>query len=390
LTFASGGYCKPGFCLLFDANTSRPGFTYPAQPQRVAEGRAANPRLRPALYSRHAACDGTSPRAGKYSIMRGENPLYIAGAQFVRHQPINEFLVRFSLTARTGITNNCNVRSSAETTTHPVGVLAEVPSVVGGRAYRQRRSFMQHRLLSRLIATRRMTRTLVLLSLALLLLAPAVFGQQKYVTQYDFFSGYANLYSPRISLLENGYQMQIGFRPKTWYSVGFDYSISSGDLTLTPGLLPTALQQALGAQLGALAAAGRLPAGYQLTVPASSTTQSFAFGPQLAYRHFSKITLFVRPSMGAIREVATPKPTDPIAAAIVAGLAPTGKKADWQGFYGVGYGFDILLTNHFAIRTQGDLVWDHLFNDILAQGRWTSRFSIGPCINFGKNIAQKP
>jgi len=233
------------------------------------------------------------------------------------------------------------------------------------------------------------SRALVLLTLCLVLLAPAVFGQQTYVTKYDFYSGYANLYSPKIGLLEHGYQMQIGMRPKTWYSIGFDYSITSGDLTITPGLLPTQLQQTLGAQLAALAAAGKLPAGYQLTVPASSLTQSFAMGPQLAYRHFKKITLFVRPSIGAIRETATPKPGDPIAAAIVAGLTPSGKKTDWQGFYGVGYGFDILFSKHFALRTQGDLVWDHLFNDILAEGRWTSRFSIGPCINFGRNIAEK-
>jgi hypothetical protein len=238
---------------------------------------------------------------------------------------------------------------------------------------------MQHRRLNGWIAL-----------VALLLPAQAIFGQQKNVTQFDFFSGYANLYSPKIGLSENGYQMQFGFRPKTWYSIGFDYSVSTGNLTLTPDLLPAALQQTLGAQLGALAAAGRLPAGYQLTVPAGSTTQSFALGPQLAYRHFKRFTFFVRPSMGAIREVATPKPQDPIATMVVQELAPAGKKTDWQGFYGVGYGFDILLTNHFAIRTQGDLVWDHLFNDILAQGRWTNRFSIGPCFNFGKNIAEKP
>jgi hypothetical protein len=160
-------------------------------------------------------------------------------------------------------------------------------------------------------------------------------------------------------------------------------------LTVTPDLLPTALQQQLGAQLGQLAAAGLLPSGYNLVVPASSTTHSFALGPQLAYRHFSKVTIFLRPSMGAIREAATPKPGDPIAAAIAKQLAPSGRKTDTTGFYGFGYGFDILLSRHFAIRTQGDLVWDHLFNDLLREGRWTTRFSVGPCFNFGRNIAHQ-
>jgi hypothetical protein len=224
---------------------------------------------------------------------------------------------------------------------------------------------------------------------AFVMLAPAGFSQQTYVSKYDLYTGYAFLDSPRVSLFENGFQLQVGVRPRTWYSLGFDYSISKGDLSITPGLLPLALQQQLAGQLGALAAAGRLPPGYALQVPASSTTQTFALGPQLAYRHFSKLTLFVRPSFGAMREVATPHPGDPIAAGIVAQLAPSGKKTDWTGFYGVGYGFDILFSKHVALRTQGDLVWDHLFNDLLKDGRWTTRFSVGPCFNFGKNIVER-
>lgn len=223
----------------------------------------------------------------------------------------------------------------------------------------------------------------------LLLLLPSAFAQQTYVSRYDLFTGYTFLDSPAVGLFENGFHTQVGIRPRTWYSLGFDYSVASGPLTITPNLLPTALQQTLGAQLAALAAAGRLPPGYALTVPADSLTQTFAAGPELTYRHFSKVTLFLRPSLGAIRETATPKPTDPIATAIVAGLVPTGHKTDWTGFFGFGYGFDVNLTKHFAIRTQSDLVWDHLFNDLLANGRWTVRFSVGPAFNFGRNIAER-
>jgi hypothetical protein len=223
----------------------------------------------------------------------------------------------------------------------------------------------------------------------ILLIGPTAFGQQNYVARYDFYAGYAFLDSPRVGLFENGVQMQGAVRPRTWLSVGFDYSISKGDLAITADLLPTALQQQLAAQLGALAAAGKVPAGYTLSVPAKSTTQTFAMGPQLSYRHFSKLTFFLRPSLGAIREVATPAPGDPIATLIVSQLVPSGRKTDWTGFYGFGYGFDILLSDHFGIRTQGDLVWDHLFNDLLREGRWTTRFSIGPCFNFGRNIVSR-
>jgi hypothetical protein len=221
-----------------------------------------------------------------------------------------------------------------------------------------------------------------------LLLPPAGAAQQTNVTQFDFYSGYAFLDSPHVGLFENGAQFQFGFRPRTWVSLGFDYSVSKGTLTLTPNLLTTALQQQLGAELAALAAAGKLPPGYTLSVPASSVTQTFAAGPQFAYRRLKKVTIFLRPSIGYVREAATPKPGDPIAQGVAMQLAPSGKKIDWTPFYGFGYGFDLLITHHFAWRTQGDLVWDHLFSDTLRDGRWTVRFSTGPCFNFGRNIAK--
>ena len=231
----------------------------------------------------------------------------------------------------------------------------------------------------------------ILLFAALLLLVSAAFGQQSYVPRYDAFAGYAFLDSPHVNLFENGFAAQIGFRPKTWYSFGFDYTFATGDLKITPDLLPTALQQQLAAQLGQLAAIGRLPAGYSLTVPAHSRTQTFAVGPQLAYRHFTHTTLFLRPLFaGAIHEIATPKPPagDLIAAGIVQGLAPTGKKTDTTWFFGFGGGFDIIFSRHVSWRVQADLVYDHLFNDLLRDGRFTTRFAVGPAFNFGRNIKE--
>jgi hypothetical protein len=223
--------------------------------------------------------------------------------------------------------------------------------------------------------------------LAVILSSPA-WGQQDYVTRFDVYAGYAGLQSPLIDLSAKGFQVQAGYRKNMWLTMGFDYSRTTGDLKLTPDLLPDALAANLAAQLKALAAAGRLPAGYTLVVPATAVTQTFAAGPQFSYRGFKTVTLFVRPSFGAIREVATPHPGDAIATAIVAQLAPTNKKEDWQGFYGIGYGFDINFGPHFSLRFQGDTAWDHLFNDLIKTGRWSQRFSIGPAFNFGKNIAK--
>lgn len=227
-----------------------------------------------------------------------------------------------------------------------------------------------------------------LLAVLLLAAAPA-FGQQTYVTRFDAFAGYTNLNSPHVGLVENGFHFQAGVRPKTWYSLGVDYSISTGDLTLTPGLLLPSIQQTLGAQLAGLAALGMLPAGYTLAVPTHSRTQTFAGGPQLSYRHFSAVTLFVRPSIGAMHELATPAPSsNPITQGIINSLAPTGEKTDWVVFYGAGGGVDFNLSKHVGLRVQMDLVHDHLFNDLLKDARNTVRFSIGPCFNVGSNIVK--
>jgi hypothetical protein len=32
------------------------------------------------------------------------------------------------------------------------------------------------------------------------------------------------------------------------------------------------------------------------------------------------------------------------------------------------------------------VVWDHLFSSLLANGRWTVRYSVGPAFYFGRNI----
>ena len=63
-------------------------------------------------------------------------------------------------------------------------------------------------------------------------------------------------------------------------------------------------------------------------------------------------------------------------------------KTDNAGFIGFGGGFDVLFNKHFGWRTQADLVYDHLFADLLKDGRFTVRFSTGPCFNFGKNIVK--
>src|SRR5208283_4500290 len=121
---------------------------------------------------------------------------------------------------------------------------------------------MSFRTKVRCAGTSRGGTALLLLALALPVASLRAYGQQSYVSRYDLFAGYTFLDSPHVSLFENGFHLQAGVRPKTWYSLGFDYSISGGDLTLTPGLLTPAWQEQLGGLLQELALLGQLPAGY--------------------------------------------------------------------------------------------------------------------------------
>jgi hypothetical protein len=219
-----------------------------------------------------------------------------------------------------------------------------------------------------------------------LLCATRAWSQQAYVGRYDAYAGYMYLDSPHINLAERGFHMQVGIRPRWWYSLGFDYSVATGHTALTPNLLTNALQQQLSTTFRQLAGAGLIPPNYALVVPIDSTTHNFAAGPQFAYRHWQPVTLFIRPSVGAVHEIATPHATDPIAASVIAQLAPSGKKQDWTPFYGIGGGVDVNFSPHVGVRLQADFVHDHLFNDLLKDGRNTIRLAVGPAFQFGSNV----
>jgi hypothetical protein len=227
------------------------------------------------------------------------------------------------------------------------------------------------------------------LPLCLLLAGTPLVGQQSYVGRFDVYSGYTFLSSSHISLLEHGSNLQVGVNPLTWCSVGLDYSRTTGRSSLLPGLMVPSVQLQLGSQMAQLAAAGLVPSGYSLSVPFDSVTQTFAAGPQLSVRHWSKATVFIRPALGLIKEVATPRPADKIAVGVVNQLAPSGSKSDNVMFYGFGGGVDLNVSRHFSLRIQADLVHDHLFADLLKDSRNTVRFAIGPAFHFGTNIARQ-
>jgi hypothetical protein len=218
----------------------------------------------------------------------------------------------------------------------------------------------------------------LLLILLVLLFSLSAFAQQDYVPRYDVFTGFSYLNSPKLNLVGRGFNGEFGVNVNRWLALGADYSVFGGHSSLLPSELTPAIQ----AQLSGIT----LPPGYVLKVPYDSTTWTFSAGPQVNYRHFNKVTLWVRPALGIMHEGVTAKPADAIQTAIVAGLVPTGKKSDNVVFYGAGWGFDANASKHVALRVGFDFVHVNLFDGFLKEGRNSLRMSIGPTWRFGKNV----
>jgi hypothetical protein len=244
------------------------------------------------------------------------------------------------------------------------------------------------------------------LAALLVSLSACAFAQQDYVGRYDFFTGFSYLNSPKLDLQQRGFNTQIGVNLRRWLAFGFDYSIQEGRSELVPSDLKpndAALvnQTLLAAQAGLVPGfpAAAVPPGYVLWAPFDATTQTFTLGPQLAYRHLKKVTLFVHPSIGVIHENISINPHDLFTQKVLlpglttppplgAGILKTNKPNDTTYFYGFGGGADFLATKHFHIRADAEFVHVDLFSTLLANSRNSVRLSIGPTFNFGRNVSR--
>lgn len=219
---------------------------------------------------------------------------------------------------------------------------------------------------------------LPLLAIAFLLACPCCFAQRDYIGKYDLYVGFSDINAPYVNNLNQvGVGIQGGMALNRWLSSGVDYSVESGTGPLTPGLLTKSLQMGLAAEL---------PPGYNLRIPTDVKIQTFAAGTLLTYRRFAAATIFLHPTLTAFWIDVTPHPGDPIAAAITHALVPTGKKRDLTGGYGLGGGTDLRITKHVSARMMFDAAWSHPIDDILGNGGWIYRMSVGPSFHFGRDL----
>ena len=239
------------------------------------------------------------------------------------------------------------------------------------------------------------------------ILCACAFAQQDYVGRYDVYTGFSYLGSPDVNLSQRGLNVQLGYNARRWLALGIDYSVQFGKGTL----LPSELKPTYAAGLDALVAAGEagafaadgitIPANYYAYAPFDATTQTFAAGPNLVYRHFKHVTIFAHPSIGAIHENITVDPHDTftkyiVLPALLGQLPPyattpiirTVKPDDTTYFYGFGGGFEFNASKHMHIRTDVEFVHVDLFSGLLANSRNSVRVSVGPTFNFGKNVTR--
>ena len=210
-----------------------------------------------------------------------------------------------------------------------------------------------------------------------------------YVGHFLIYAGGAEIDTPALGLSEQGFHLQAGMRWSRHISLGIDFSHVTGNNTIGLGLATTALQNEVNPLLANLKATGIIPQNYVAALPLSSTTSTLTAGPEFPYRRWNRITPYIRPSIGFIFENATALPPDFVTKLLVKSIAPTGMESQITEFYGVGGGCGFNLTKHFSLVVQGDVVHYHLFPSLLRNGTNAFRISVGPGVQFGKNVTTK-
>ncbi|HVP65176.1 MAG TPA: hypothetical protein VMT82_09780 [candidate division Zixibacteria bacterium] len=231
---------------------------------------------------------------------------------------------------------------------------------------------------------------LSLISLVVLCFVVTAFAQQEYVGKYDAYTGFTYATVPSLNLIQRGFHTQGGRNVNRWLSMGLDYSLFTGHASLTPSHLSTKEQN----QIGAFAASQNIPpsvvAGLQL--PYDATTNTVAGGPQIAIRHFKRVTFLLHPGLGLVHQTASAKPAGALQEGVVSFLQSTGqlnssaKKSDTTYFLGVGGGFELNASKHVHLRFTTDYIRAPLFDGFLKETVSVLRFSVGPTFNFGKNV----
>jgi hypothetical protein len=219
-------------------------------------------------------------------------------------------------------------------------------------------------------------------ALAIFFCLPAL-AQQRDVNRYTVFTGFDYLISPARNLTERGFDIDFGVTVKPWLGLGGDFGAMGSNILSGAGTI-NGIETVFAPLLNASAALGAPPAS-SVHVPFTSTTYTFAAGPQFYLRKWKKITLFARPGLGGIHETANLALPSQLAGllTLLGASVPGSHQSDTAIFFGLGGGFDLNLSRPVGVRFAADWVNTHLFSSLLINRQNYVRFSIGPTFRWG-------
>ena len=223
-------------------------------------------------------------------------------------------------------------------------------------------------------------------SLAIFIFCLPALAQQTDINRYTLFTGFDYMISPSRNLTERGFESDFGVTVRPWLGLGGDFSAigskvlsGAGTITGTETVFAPLLTSPTAVALGA-------PPPSMVHVPFSSTSYTFAVGPQFYFRKWEKVTFFARPGLGGIHEDATftlPPQLGLLLGALGA-TVPSAHQTDTAVFFGLGGGFDLNVSRKIGLRFATDWVNTHLFTNLLTNRQNYIRFSVGPTFRWGK------
>jgi hypothetical protein len=222
-----------------------------------------------------------------------------------------------------------------------------------------------------------MARRLFFCGLILVACLPAL-AQQTDINRYTLFTGFDYMISPARNLTERGVEADFGVILKPWLGLGGDFgALVSGAGTINGSETVYA---------PAINKSGLVPGGASsINVAFTSTTYTFAAGPQFYLRKWEKVTFFARPGFGGIHETAdiTIPQGLPLLFGALGITPPNPHQTDTTYFVGLGGGFDLNVSKKIGVRFATDWVNTHLFSNLLVNRQNYVRFSVGPTFRFG-------
>jgi len=226
---------------------------------------------------------------------------------------------------------------------------------------------------------------LLFFGLAIFLCLPAM-AQQTDINRYTVYTGFDYMISPARNLTERGFDADFGVTVKPWMGLGADFSAIGTNVISGAGTINGAETVYAPVLLQAIAnGVPGVPPPSAVNVPFTSTSYTFAAGPQFYLRASRRITFLARPGLGGIHESANltfPVGLPQLLTALSLPV-PAAKQSDTTWFLGLGGGVDLNVSRRVGLRFTADWVNTHLFSNLLTDSQNYVRFTIGPTFRWG-------